>query len=104
MKGQFCAIYLLVLFNEILYFQGGFPDSPICSDGIKSREGSSSDTEGESFPGNSAVKELDASIGNNVQNDRRSPSPSCIASTENGKVWQSAKSSNLETINTIIID
>lgn len=68
----------------VKFFEGGFPDSPICSDGIKSREGSSSDTEGESFPGNSAIKELDASIGNNVQNDRRSPSPSCTASTENG--------------------
>ena len=84
---NFCAIYLLVLFN--LCFQGGFPDSPICSDGVKSREGSSSDTEGENIPGSSAVKELDASVGNNVQNERQSPSPSCSASTENGKVWQS---------------
>ena len=73
-----------MLFN--LCFQGGFPDSPICSDGVKSREGSSSDTEGESFPGSSAVKELDASIRNNVQNERQSPSPSCTVSTENGKV------------------
>ena len=85
-----------MLFN--LYFQGGFPDSPICSDGVKSREGSSSDTEGESFTGSSAVKELDAGIGKNVQNDRHSPSPSCTASTENGKVWQPLTKSYLETI------
>ena len=64
-------------------FQGGFPDSPICSDGAISREGSSSDTDGENFRGSSTVKKLDASTGNNVQNDRQSPT----ASKENGKVW-----------------
>ena len=67
-------------------FQGGFPDSPACSDGIRSREGSSSDTEGESFRGSSTVKELDTSTGNNVENDRQSPTLSCTASRENGKV------------------
>ena len=67
-------------------FQGGFPDSPVCSDGIRSREGSSSDTEGESFRGSSTVKELDSSTGNNVENDRQSPTLSCTASRENGKV------------------
>lgn len=75
------------LFTCVYNFQGGFPDSPVCSDDVRSREGSSSDTEGESLRGRSTVKELDASIGNNVENDRQSPLLSCTASRENGKVW-----------------
>lgn len=75
------------LLTCVFAFQGGFPDSPVCSDGVRSREGSLSDTEGESFRGSSAAKELDASIGNNVQNDRQPPSLSCTASRENGKAW-----------------
>ena len=67
-------------------FQGGFPDSPIHSDSIASREGSSSDTEGEiSFREGSTMKELDTSGSSAVQNDRQSPSPSCTTSRENGE-------------------
>lgn len=82
---QLCNLLTKVCF-VIYIFQGGFPDSPVCSDGIRSREGSSSDTEGESFRGSSTVKELDTSTGNNVENDRQSPTLSCTANRENGKV------------------
>lgn len=52
---------------------------------MASREGSSSDTEGESFREGSIVKEVDMSGGSAVQNDRQSPSPSGTSSRENGK-------------------
>ncbi|KAL9954054.1 hypothetical protein ACROYT_G041545 [Oculina patagonica] len=68
----------------VKFFEGGFPDSPIGSDSMASREGSSSDTEGESFREGSTVKELDACGGSAVQNDRQSPSSSGTSSRENG--------------------
>lgn len=79
-------IYLnLMLHSTYNIFQGGFPDSPSCSDSIASREGSSSDMEGESFREGSTMKELDTSGGSAVQDDRQSPSPSCTTSRENGE-------------------
>ena len=75
--------------STLFYCQGGFPDSPIHGDGVTSREGSSSDTEGESFRGSSItmIKELETSSGSMIQNGGHSPSLSCTASRENGNVF-----------------
>ena len=75
--------------STLFYCQGGFPDSPIHGDGVTSREGSLSDTEGESFRGSSTTvdRELETSSGSMIQNGGQSPSLSCTASRENGNVF-----------------
>ena len=70
---------------HLFVFQGGFPDSPARGDSVTSREGSLSDTEGES-PRASITTQGDKTANIPIQIERKTPSPPCASSRGNGKV------------------
>lgn len=82
LKNQvFSQAFLLYFFA----FQGGFPDSPIRSESIASRESSLSDAESESPPPTAISVQGETQDSRN-RIERQSPSPPCTSGKENGKI------------------